>query len=75
MYSGLQPVARSDYDNMLITPYTGGCNKSMNYYDKDKPEDELEIIVAKASHGRTGTIKVGIDLKHMNVYDIDERGF
>ena len=37
------------------------------YYDQSADRTLLEIIVAKASHGRTGTIRCRIDLQKMEV--------
>jgi len=38
------------------------------YYDSSADRSLLEIIVAKASHGRTGTIRAKIDLQKMEVW-------
>jgi replicative DNA helicase len=38
-----------------------------HYYNNEAPEDLLEVIVAKSSHGRTGRVKLSIDLPHMTI--------
>lgn len=55
---------------VIIFPYRPSV------YDENADESEMEIIISKASHGKCGIIKVGVDLSRMRVYDLDdERGY
>jgi replicative DNA helicase len=38
-------------------------------YNRAAPEDELEVIVAKSTHGRTGIVKLAINLSRMAIGD------
>lgn len=46
------------------------------YYDGDEKSRQLELIVAKANHGKTGTLKHWIDLSRMYVraWDLNKDG-
>jgi replicative DNA helicase len=39
------------------------------YYDKTKYEGTMEMIVAKATHGKTGTLELAVDFDHMAIGD------
>jgi replicative DNA helicase len=40
-----------------------------HYYDKTKDEHGLELIVAKSTHGKTGTLGLWVDFDHMDIRD------
>jgi len=66
LYSGLQPVARSDYNDMLITPFTGGCDKSMNYYDKNQ---KMFVFCSYKTSNKKGVTKVPVVKKIRDIID------
>ena len=43
------------------------------YYDDEKNPADLEVIIAKASHGPTGSVWLEADLPHMFIQDLNER--
>jgi len=58
----IEEVARSVW--LLYRPH---------YYYEDEDPHELQHIVAKASHGRTGMVKLWCDLPHMFICDPRDR--
>ena len=43
------------------------------YYDDDKNPADLEVIIAKSSHGPTGSVWLDADLAHMYIQDRNDR--